>query len=105
MRRIIRSTGIVAASTIASRILGLARDMLMASLFSATAATDAFYAAFRIPNLFRRLVSEGVLTISFIPVYMEYLANTERKRALDLEQKILTLLLFSAAVLVAPGWI
>ncbi|OHD69900.1 MAG: murein biosynthesis integral membrane protein MurJ [Spirochaetes bacterium RBG_16_49_21] len=101
MRRIIRSTGIVAASTIASRILGLARDMLMASLFSATAATDAFYAAFRIPNLFRRLVSEGVLTISFIPVYMEYLANTERKRALDLAQKILTLLLVSAAVLVA----
>jgi putative peptidoglycan lipid II flippase len=69
MGRVARSTGIVAFSTLASRMLGLARDILMAALFSATGATDAFYAAFRVPNLARRLVAEGVLTVSFIPVY------------------------------------
>ena len=49
--------------------------MLMAAFFSATGATDAFYIAFRIPNLVRRLVGEGVFTISFIPVYTEYLVS------------------------------
>jgi putative peptidoglycan lipid II flippase len=103
MGRLIRSTGTVALSTLASRILGLARDMLMAAFFSATGTTDAFYVAFRIPNMARRFVAEGVLTISFIPVYTEYLVEKGREEAFNLAGKTVTLLLILLSVLVALG--
>jgi len=77
--------------------------MLMAAFFSATGATDAFYVAFRIPNMARRFVAEGVLTISFIPVYTEYLVARSREEAFDLARKTLTLLLVLLSVLVALG--
>jgi putative peptidoglycan lipid II flippase len=63
-----RSAGTVAGATLASRILGLARDVVLANLFAA-GRTDAFFMAFMIPNLFRRLVAEGSLTVSFVPVF------------------------------------
>jgi putative peptidoglycan lipid II flippase len=103
MKKLFRSAGIVAASTIASRTAGLARDMVMAAFFGATASADAFYAAFRIPNLVRRLSAEGVLSISFIPVYMDYLVNKNRSEAIALAQKTLTLLFIIMASLVAAG--
>ena len=103
MGRLFRSTGIVAISTLASRVLGLARDIMMAALFSANGATDAFYAAFRVPNLARRLVSEGVLTVSFIPVYTEYLVNRGSGAALELAQKTLAAVLAAGAVMAAAG--
>ncbi len=101
MSSLFRSTGVVAVSTMASRVLGLVRDMLMAALYSATGATDAFYVAFRLPNLVRRLVGEGVFTVSFIPVYTEYLAVREAGEALDLARKTLSALMVSLAVLTA----
>ena len=72
-RRIARAAGIVSAATLLSRILGFLRDMIVAQYFGAGMSTDAFFVAFRIPNLLRRLVGEGSLTVSFIPVYSEYL--------------------------------
>ncbi|MDD2547482.1 MAG: murein biosynthesis integral membrane protein MurJ [Burkholderiaceae bacterium] len=54
--------------TLASRITGLVRDLLMASMFGASALTDAFNVAFRIPNLFRRLFAEGAFSQAFVPV-------------------------------------
>jgi putative peptidoglycan lipid II flippase len=105
MSGIFRSTGIIAASTLASRVLGLLRDMLMAAFFSATGATDAFYAAFRIPNLIRRLVGEGVFTISFIPVYTEYLVAKDLRGAFDLARRTLTMLLIAMTALVFLGMV
>ncbi|MBL7684853.1 MAG: murein biosynthesis integral membrane protein MurJ, partial [Deltaproteobacteria bacterium] len=61
--------GMVGAFTFLSRIFGLLRDTLIAYLLGTREAADAFYVAFRIPNLFRRLLAEGALTISFIPVF------------------------------------
>lgn len=90
---IIKSTGIVALSTLASRVLGFLRDMLMASYFGASGATDAFFVAFKIPNMFRRFVAEGALTVSFIPVYTDYLINKGERDALELAQKTFTALL------------
>ncbi|HOW82381.1 MAG TPA: lipid II flippase MurJ, partial [Spirochaetota bacterium] len=69
MSSIMKSTLIVALSTMTSRILGFVREALFAAFFGATGITDAFFIAFRIPNLFRRLVTEGALSVSFIPVY------------------------------------
>ena len=53
--------------TLASRVTGLVRDLLMAATFGATALTDAFNVAFRIPNLFRRLFGEGAFSQAFVP--------------------------------------
>jgi putative peptidoglycan lipid II flippase len=72
-KRIAQAASIVGGATLLSRIFGFFRDMVVAQLFGAGAATDAFFVAFRIPNLLRRLVGEGSLTASFIPVYSEYI--------------------------------
>jgi putative peptidoglycan lipid II flippase len=70
-----KAASTVSLLTLASRITGLARDLLMAALFGATALTDAFYVAFRIPNLFRRVFGEGAFSQAFVPV----LAATREK--------------------------
>lgn len=71
-RSLFRSTTLVSCMTFFSRILGFARDMLLASLFGATSGFDSFVIAFRIPNLFRRLFAEGAFTQAFVPVLSEY---------------------------------
>lgn len=67
-----RSAGVVGGATLASRVLGLARDVVLANLFAA-GHTDAFFVAFMIPNLFRRLVGEGSLTVAFVPIFTGWL--------------------------------
>ncbi|HJN51819.1 MAG: murein biosynthesis integral membrane protein MurJ [Pseudomonadales bacterium] len=66
------SSGIVSSMTLVSRVLGLIRDMLIAYLFGAGPAAEAFVVAFRIPNLFRRLFAEGAFSQAFVPVLSEY---------------------------------
>lgn len=63
-----KSASVVSLLTLASRITGLVRELLIASTFGASAMTDAFNVAFRIPNLFRRLFGEGAFSQAFIPV-------------------------------------
>ncbi|MDD4943634.1 murein biosynthesis integral membrane protein MurJ [Rhodoferax sp.] len=63
-----KSASIVSLLTLLSRVTGLARELLIASTFGASAITDAFNVAFRIPNLFRRLFGEGAFSQAFIPV-------------------------------------
>jgi len=75
VERVSRSAGVVVAATMASRVLGVVRDSLTASSFS-PAANDAFIAAFTIPNLMRRLVGEGSLTLAFVPIFSEALGQS-----------------------------
>jgi putative peptidoglycan lipid II flippase len=63
-----KSASIVSVLTLLSRITGLVRELLIASTFGASALTDAFNVAFRIPNLFRRLFAEGAFSQAFVPV-------------------------------------
>lgn len=100
---LIRSTSIVAVSTLASRICGFIRDMLTAQFFGASGSLDGFFVAFRIPNLFRRLTAEGAFTASFIPVYTEYLVNRGEEEALKLAQKAFTALSLFLLVIVGLG--
>ena len=65
---LLKAASTVSLLTLASRITGLARDLVMASMFGASALTDAFNVAFRIPNLFRRLFAEGAFSQAFVPV-------------------------------------
>ncbi|NVK36960.1 MAG: murein biosynthesis integral membrane protein MurJ [Gammaproteobacteria bacterium] len=67
---LLRSSSIVSVMTLLSRVLGLARDILVASYFGARA--DAFFVAFKIPNFFRRLFAEGAFSVAFVPVLSEY---------------------------------
>lgn len=71
-----RAAGVVGGATLASRVLGLARDVVLANVF-ARGATDAFFIAFMIPNLFRRLVGEGALTGAFVPVFTGFVRRGE----------------------------
>ncbi len=87
-----RAAGLVGAATMLSRVFGLIRDMVITALFGAGWATDAFWLAFRIPNMLRRLLGEGSLTISFVPVFTEYLEKKSRQDALELVQNAFTLL-------------
>ena len=77
--RIAKAASVIGLGTLSSRILGFLRDMVIAHFFGAGMAADAFFMAFRIPNLWRRLVGEGSLTISFIPVYTEYLTEKSKE--------------------------
>ena len=65
---LIKSASIVSLLTLASRITGLVRDLLMASTFGVSAMTDAFWVAFRIPNMLRRMFAEGAFSQAFVPV-------------------------------------
>jgi len=74
---LLRGTGVVASLTVLSRLFGFARDLIFALLFGATAIADAFFVAFRIPNLLRSFVAEGALTSAFIPVLTEELRKSK----------------------------
>jgi len=69
---LLKNTIIVGSMTLVSRVLGLVRDMVLARLFGADAAMDAFFVAFKIPNFLRRLFAEGAFSQAFVPVIAEY---------------------------------
>jgi putative peptidoglycan lipid II flippase len=101
--KVSRAAGVVSLYTLLSRILGLVRDMVVAALFGSGLAADAFFVAFRIPNLLRRLFAEGSLTIAFIPVFTEYLAKKGKEDAFELARVTLTLLSVILAIVTALG--
>src|SRR5262249_10776725 len=70
--QLVRACGSIGAATLASRILGFVRDMIVALTFGAGGVTDAFVVAFRIPNMLRRLLGEGALSTAVVPVFTEY---------------------------------
>lgn len=99
----IRSTWVIAALTLVSRLLGLARDVLCATVFGASAAWDAFVLAFRIPNLFRRLFGEGALSAAFVPAFTERLEADGQEAARRMAGRIAAALVVLLLVLVAGG--
>ncbi|MBW1772585.1 MAG: murein biosynthesis integral membrane protein MurJ [Deltaproteobacteria bacterium] len=98
-----QAAGTVGFYTFLSRILGLVRDMVIAKYFGSGPAADAFFVAFRIPNLLRRLFAEGSLTIAFIPVFGEYLVKKTREDAFQVARVVLTLLSLLLALVTALG--
>jgi putative peptidoglycan lipid II flippase len=115
---LLRGTAIVSLLTLLSRILGFCRDLLVARLLGASLFADAFFVAFRIPNLLRSFVAEGALTSAFTPVFADSLAHG-KNHAREVLRKIsgflllitvaLTILLitFSSEIvtLLAPGFL
>ncbi len=109
-KRIVKAAGIVGSFTLLSRIMGFMRDMVMAYFFGAGLLTDAFIAAFRLPNLLRRLFAEGSLVVSFVPVFTDYLKNKSEKEAFELAGsafRVLSVILIviSIAGVLCASWI
>ena len=73
--QIARSAGLIGVATMTSRVLGLVRDQVLAYLFGAGNAMDAFRIAFRIPNLLRDLFAEGAMSAAFVPTFTRYLTT------------------------------
>ncbi|MFC6490201.1 murein biosynthesis integral membrane protein MurJ [Nitratireductor sp. GCM10026969] len=109
----------VGSATMASRVLGFAREALIAATLGAGPVTDAFYAAFRFPNLFRRLFAEGAFNTAFIPLFSKEMEGggmeAARKFGEDVLAVLLTVLLglsalamifmpFLVGTVVAPGF-
>nr|MBP7343097.1 murein biosynthesis integral membrane protein MurJ [Syntrophaceae bacterium] len=101
--KVAQAAGIVGAATMVSRVFGVVRDMVIAAFFGATWMTDAFWVAFRIPNMLRRLLGEGSLTVSFVPVFTEYLHKKTREEALDLASNALSILSVILALISVLG--
>lgn len=105
---LLKSSGLVGAMTLLSRVFGLVRDVVVANLFGASAAADAFFVAFKIPNFFRRLFAEGAFSQAFIPVLSEYRSTRDDKAVRQLANSVagvlgsVLLLLTLLAMLGAP---
>jgi putative peptidoglycan lipid II flippase len=83
-KALLKSTGVVSGMTLISRILGFVRDIVYAQAFGAGAGTDAFFVAFRIPNLLRRLFAEGGFSLAFVPVFSEYKTQRSHEQMQEL---------------------
>ncbi|MDD3885020.1 MAG: murein biosynthesis integral membrane protein MurJ [Gallionella sp.] len=116
---LLKALATISSLTLVSRILAFIRDVLIARIFGAGAATDAFFVAFKLPNLLRRLFAEGAFSQAFVPIFGEYKNRRgpdETKLLVDHVATLLALILFvvtligiiAAPVLVfisAPGFV
>ncbi len=89
---VVRSAGIVSVAVALSRVTGLVRERVMASVFGAGAEFDAFIIGFRIPNLTRDLFAEGALSSAFVPTFTRYLTTRSKEEAQELYHLVSTAL-------------
>ena len=102
-KNITRAAGVLAAATMLSRIMGMVRDMVVSRLFGAGLYTDAFFAAFQIPNMLRRFFAEGALTSAFVPTFSEWYTNKGEEEARELANVCFTVLTIVMAAITMLG--
>ncbi len=100
---LLRFTATVGGYTMLSRVLGFVRDILIASFLAAGPVADAFFVAFRLPNMFRRLVGEGAMLNAFVPLFARRLEGEGREAALRFAWEAFSVLLYAmlAALILA----
>ncbi|MGQ0531829.1 MAG: murein biosynthesis integral membrane protein MurJ [Caulobacteraceae bacterium] len=96
-----RNTAVIGGLTLVSRLFGFARDLALAWALGAGPVADAFFAALRFPNLFRRLFAEGAFSQAFVPVYSKTLAAEGEEAANRLASEALSVLLLMTGLLSA----
>jgi putative peptidoglycan lipid II flippase len=101
--QVIRALGGIAGATLLSRVLGFVRDMVVARAFGAGPVTDAFFVAFRIPNILRRLLAEGALSTAMIPVFTRYAARPDRGEFRRMLRAVLGVAMITLTVTTALG--
>lgn len=102
-KHIARAAGVLGGATVLSRIMGMVRDMVVSRLFGAGFATDAFFAAFQIPNMLRRFFAEGALTSAFVPTFSEVYTRQGDAEARELANTCFTLLTIVMAAITIAG--
>jgi putative peptidoglycan lipid II flippase len=103
---LLRALAAVSGMTLLSRVLGFVRDFVIARTFGAGMLTDAFFVAFRLPNLLRRLFAEGAFSQAFVPILAEYRnrrGEAETKRLVDRVASLLFIILIGVAALGIVG--
>jgi len=99
---LVKNTFVVSGGTTVSRIFGLVREILISSVFGTTWITDAFFIAYIIPNLLRRLFAEGALSTSVVPVFSQY-KDTHSREAKEFIASVFTALVLVVSVICAAG--
>jgi putative peptidoglycan lipid II flippase len=102
LQGVISAAMAMSTGTFASRVMGLVRDAVIASMFSRT-VSDAFIVAFRIPNLFRRVLGEGSLSVAFMPIYIAKQEQENAAAARDLANAVFSLLTVTVGMVCALG--
>jgi len=102
-RAVTKAAGQISLATTGSRVLGFVRDILLAKIFGATGFTDAFFIAYRIPNLFRELFAEGSMSAAFVPVFTETLSLEGKDEAKKLASSALAFLLSVISIICFLG--
>ena len=100
---LLRAMATVSSMTLASRVLGYVRDFFIARAFGAGLATDAFFVAFRIPNLLRRLFAEGAFSQAFVPILAEHRNRQSPEETRTLVDAVATALGVALAITAALG--
>jgi putative peptidoglycan lipid II flippase len=101
--RLARAAGLAGIATLASRVLGLARETVLAAVFGAGNEMDAFMVAFRLPNLVRDLFAEGAMSAALVPTFTRRLERSGKADAWRLGNRVITALVLVTAALVAMG--
>ena len=101
--RLARSAGVFGLATIASRVLGLVRDQVLAFYFGAGDANDAFRVASRIPNLVRDLFAEGAMSAAFVPTFTRQLTLHGREQSWRLASSVINALLIVTGLIAVAG--
>jgi len=104
-KHILKSASIISLVTVVSRVLGYLRDQRIALLLGTTPAADAYVLAYRIPNLFRRLVAEGSMTASFIPVFTSYMREKTKEEVWEFANRLFWTLSLVVAVITILGMV
>ncbi|NCN88738.1 MAG: lipid II flippase MurJ, partial [Gallionella sp.] len=105
---LLKALATISGLTLVSRVLAFGRDVLIARIFGAGMATDAFFVAFKLPNLLRRLFAEGAFSQAFVPIFGEYRnrkGQDETRLLVDHVSTMLALILFVVTlvgILAAP---
>ncbi|MGH8732743.1 MAG: murein biosynthesis integral membrane protein MurJ, partial [Burkholderiales bacterium] len=100
---LLRILATVSSLTMVSRVLGYVRDFFIARVFGAGLLTDAFFVAFKIPNLLRRLFAEGAFSQAFVPILAEYKNRNTREETKSLIDAVSTILFLALALAAALG--
>ncbi|OFW20421.1 MAG: murein biosynthesis integral membrane protein MurJ [Acidobacteria bacterium RIFCSPLOWO2_02_FULL_65_29] len=103
--RLARSAGLAGAATLGSRVLGLARETVLAAIFGAGNDMDAFNVAFRIPNLVRDLFAEGAMSAAFVPTFTRHLTRHGKTDAWRVGNNVINALILITGTLVALAMI
>ena len=95
----LKSSGAMAAATMTSRVLGMVREMVYASFMGNGWVASAFFLAFLVPNLFRRLLGEGALTAAFIPIFKHKEVNEGEAEMWRSGNAVISFVVIAAGVL------